>query len=81
MFDFKFTLEHLFSFSGVAETGADGYERFLRQDLPSVLPLRTAPRYSTVHPDCLWLNRLQCVGIDEINLQHLEVRFDIYALQ
>jgi Protein of unknown function (DUF3237) len=68
------------AYTGLIETGEDGYERFLRQDLPPVLPLRTAPRYSTVHPNYLWLNRLQCIGIGEIDFQQMEVRFDIYAL-
>jgi len=69
------------AYTGVADAGEDGYERFLRQDLPPVLQLRTAPRYSTAHPDYRWLNRLQCVGFGEVNVQRLEVRFDIYALK
>ena len=68
-------------YTGVTDAGEDGYERFLRQDLPPVLQLRTAPRYSTTHPNYLWLNRLQCVGFGECNMQQLEVRYDIYALK
>jgi hypothetical protein len=33
------------------------------------------------HPDYRWLDRLQCVGFGEVNVQRLEVRFDIYALK
>jgi hypothetical protein len=69
------------AYTGVVETGEDGYERFLRQDFPPILPMRSAPRYFTVHPNYLWLNRLQCVGFGEMNLQQLEVRFDVYALK
>ena len=68
-------------YTGVTDAGEDGYERFLRQDLPPVLQLRTAARYSTTHPNYLWLNRLQCVGFGECNMQQLEVRYDIYALK
>jgi hypothetical protein len=68
-------------YTGVTDAGEDGYERFLRQDLPPVLQLRIAPRYSTTHPNYLWLNRLQCVGFGECNMQQLEVRYDIYALK
>jgi hypothetical protein len=68
-------------YTGVTDGGEDGYERFLRQDLPPVLQLRTAARYSTTHPNYLWLNRLQCVGFGECNMQQLEVRYDIYALK
>lgn len=67
--------------TGVTDAGEDGYERFLRQDLPPVLQTWIAPRYSTAHPDYRWLNRLQCVGFGEVNVQRLEVRFDIYALK
>ncbi len=69
------------AYTGMTDAGQDGYERFLRQDLPPVLPLRIIPRYSTAHPNYQWLNRLQCVGFGEVNLQSLEVRFDIYALK
>jgi hypothetical protein len=57
------------AYTGVVDAGEDGYERFLRQDLPPVLQLRTAPRYSTTHPNYRWLNRLQCVGFGEVNAQ------------
>jgi hypothetical protein len=56
----------LYRYSGVADFGQDGYERFLAGD-PVVAPLRGAPRMSTGHPDFLWLNRLQCVVVGEIN--------------
>lgn len=69
------------AYTGVADAGEDSYERFLRHDLPPVQQLRVAPRYSTAHPNYRWLNRLQCVGFGEVNVQQMEVRFDIYALK
>lgn len=55
----------LYTYSGIADLGEDGYERFLAGD-PPVAPLRGAPRMATGHPDFLWLNRLQCVVVGEI---------------
>ena len=69
------------TYTGVAELGADGYERFLRGDLPSTVPLRVVPRVQTAHPDFEWLNRLQCLGIGEINTEDLVVSYDVYAVR
>ena len=69
------------TYTGVAELGADGYERFLRGDLPQTVPLRIVPRVQTAHPDFQWLNRLQCLGIGEINTEDLVVSYDVYAVR
>jgi hypothetical protein len=69
------------TYTGVAELGADGYERFLRGDLPPTVPLRVVPRVQTAHPDFQWLNRLQCLGIGEINTEDLVVSYDVYAVR
>ena len=39
------------AFSGVGDSGQDGYQKFLRQELPLSLQLRIAPRFRTAHPD------------------------------
>ena len=71
------------AYSGVVELGEDGYQKLLRgEPLPSGLPLRTAPRCSTSHPDYRWLNRLQCVGIGQsFAEERSEVVYDVYALR
>jgi hypothetical protein len=56
------------AYTGVGDLGEDGYERFLRGDLPERVPLRVAPRFLTAHPDYLWINRLQGINIGEVNL-------------
>ncbi len=38
------------SYTGVGDLGEDGYERFLRGELPESVPLRVAQRYVTAHP-------------------------------
>lgn len=69
------------AYSGVIDFGEDGYERFLRQELPPTAELRIAPRYHTAHPDYQWLNRLQCVGIGRSDSTRSEVSYDIYAMR
>jgi hypothetical protein len=68
------------TYRGVGDLGEDGYERFLRGELPTIVSLRVVPRFQTANPDYQWLNRLQCVGIGEVNLESLEVTYDVYAL-
>jgi len=69
------------SYTGVGELGEDGYERFLRGELSGSVPLRVAQRYVTAHPDYRWINRLQCLGIGEVNLERMEVGYDVYAVR
>jgi hypothetical protein len=69
------------SYSGVADPGHDGYERFLAGNPPARIPLRITPRYYTGHSAYLWLNRLQCIGIGEVDMEQMRVSYDIYALR
>lgn len=70
------------SYTGVADLGEDGYQKFLAGDPPpSVLPLRVVPRFQTSHPAYAWLNRVQCLGIGEAYLARNEVRYDVYAVR
>jgi hypothetical protein len=69
------------SYSGVADAGLDGYQRFLDGTLPARLALRVTPRCQTAHPAYLWLNRVQCVGIGEVDLERSHVTYDVYAVR
>ena len=69
------------TYSGVYDLGKDGYEKFLRQELPAVIPIRMAPRYYTAHPGYEWLNRLLCLGIGQIDTARFEARYDVYAVR
>jgi len=69
------------TYSGVSDLGADGYQRFLQGTLEPVGQIRIAPRYHTTHPDYLWLNRIQCLGIGRVDLTQLRVVYDIYAVR
>ncbi len=69
------------SYSGVGDLGEDGYERFLRGELAGKVSLRVVPRFLTAHPDYRWLNRLQCLGVGEVDLERSEVSYDVYAVR
>lgn len=69
------------AYSGVVDFGEDGYERFLRGELPTITQLRIAPRYHTAHPKYQWLNRVQCLGIGQHDGARSQVTYDIYAVR
>jgi hypothetical protein len=69
------------AYTGVAELGEDGYQKFLTGDAPPTIPLRTAPRMHTAHPDYAWVNRIQCVSVGEADPARSEVRYDVYAVR
>jgi hypothetical protein len=70
----------LVTYEGVIDLGEDGYEAFLRGDLPPLARLRAAPRLLTSHPDYLWLNRLFCVGVGEYRADTNAAKYDVYAV-
>jgi len=67
-------------YNGIADLGEDGYANFLSGKLPSVVPLRTAPRMQCAHPDYAWVNRRQFVNIGEVDFERFAVAYDVYAL-
>lgn len=69
------------SYQGVMDLGEDGYQKLLQQALPPTVQIHTAPRFQTAHPDYRWLNRLQCLGVGELDQEHNEIRYDVYAVQ
>jgi hypothetical protein len=69
------------TYGGVADFGPDGYQKFLEGNPPALVRLRITPRYYTGHSDYLWLNRLQCIGVGEVDMKQLRVTYDIYAVQ
>ena len=69
------------TYSGVADGGPDGYDMIMSNKPPAVIQLRITPRYFTAHPDYLWLNRLQCIGVGAVDMTQMRVSYDIYALR
>ena len=66
---------------GIFDLGPGGYERALRHEYDPVPPLVLAPQFVTSHPNWLWLNRLQCLGVGGVTMADLLVRFDLYAIR
>ena len=71
----------LVTYQGVSDLGENGYEMFLRGEIPSVARIRTSPQFSTSHADYLWLTRLFCVGIGEYRADANEAKYDVYAVR
>jgi hypothetical protein len=71
----------LVTYTGTVDLGPNGYEMFLRGELPSKVQLRTAPRFQTSHPDYLWMNRLHCLGIGEYRADTNMAKYDVYAVR
>jgi hypothetical protein len=69
------------AYSGVADLGEAGYQKFMTQDLPPFVELRTAPRFHTAHPAYAWMNRIQCVGIGRADMATLAATYDVYAVR
>jgi hypothetical protein len=69
------------TYSGVMDLGKDGYQKVLKQEVPAIIHLQSAPRYFTAHPGYQWLNRSQCVGVGQADMANSEVSFDVYAIR
>jgi len=70
----------LVTYRGVVDLGENGYEAFLRGELPQVARIRTSPVFSTSHPDYLWLTRLFYLGVGEYRAATNEAKYDVYAV-
>jgi len=68
-------------YQGIADLGEDGYERFLKGELPAVVKLRMSPRFVTSHSKYSWLNRLHCLGIGEYRAATNDALYDVYAVR
>ena len=69
------------TYGGVLDLGPDGYGEFAKGILPPQIALRIAPRYYTSHPDYVWMNRLQCVGVGNFERDTLRVDYDVFAMR
>ena len=69
------------SYPGYFELGPDGYKNFLEQRWPAKAPTRTTPRFDASHPNYLWLNRVQCLGIGEVRMAEHLYTYDLYAVR
>jgi uncharacterized protein DUF3237 len=68
-------------YSGVFDLGENGYDNALRERYPTRPTVQLAPRFITSHPRYQWINRLQCVGIGQVDMKKLLVEYDLYAVR
>ena len=69
------------AYRGIGDLGDDGYDKFLRGELPQTLALRTSPVLRTAHPDYQWLQRELCVAVGRVNFTQLQVEYDVFAVR
>jgi len=69
-------------YQGYYDLGPDGYRNFLARKWPMRAPTRTTPRISTGHPNYVWLNRVQCLGVGEVTIaETVTYAYDLYAVR
>lgn len=68
-------------YTGILDLGPNGYERAKRNDFEPDAPVVLTPQFITSHPDWLWLNRLQCLGVGRARMADLALGVDIYAVR
>lgn len=73
------------TYYGRLDLGEDGYQKYLQRGLEGSLPgeiqLRMVLHFHTTHPNYLWLNRLQGLGIGLIEPARPVVTYDVYAVR
>lgn len=65
--------------NGIVDFGPMGYENVIHGNLPPHIPIRTAPRFETSHPDYLWMNRMQGYGVGL--LEPAFMSFDVFGAE
>lgn len=68
------------TYSGVFDLGPEGFKKALDNDPDPNPPVVVTPIYETAAPKLAWLNRLQCIGVGRVDMQALEVSFDVYRI-
>ncbi len=71
----------LSEYGGVVDFGPDSYRLLAAGGGPRRAPVRLAPRYLTSEPRFCWMNRVQCLGVGEVNLERYLVEYDLYAFR
>ncbi len=71
------------TYHGRVDLGVDGYQRYLKDGFPpqDTIPLPMAVHFHTTHPNYLWLNRLQGLGVGLIEPARSVIAYDVYAVR
>jgi hypothetical protein len=68
------------SYGGLIEFGEDGYERMVAGNWPDMPKHQVAPRMTTAAPRYRWMNRTQFVGVGQVDMRALVIKYDVYAV-
>ena len=68
-------------YNGYFDLGENGYADFLAGRWPASAPTRTTPRFHAAHAHYLWLNRVVCLGIGEVDMHGMVYAYDLYAVR
>jgi hypothetical protein len=66
---------------GIFDLGEQGYDNALRDRFPDSASVQLAPRFMTDHPRYSWINRLQCLGVGNVDMVNSVVDYDLYAVR
>jgi hypothetical protein len=69
------------AYTGTIDFGEDGYERMIRGDYPKLPPLQINPRLMTEHPRYQWVNRSHFLGVGNVDMEALVLRYDVYTVK
>jgi hypothetical protein len=68
------------AYQGLVDLGSDGYQRASRNDFDPLLALVVTPRFNTDDPKLQWLNRVQCLGVGQVDTNISQLMLQIYAI-
>jgi Protein of unknown function (DUF3237) len=64
---------------GVIELGPDGYTKLAAGELAGNPPFCCTIHLLTAHPRYEWVNRLQLLGFGRVDMDRLEISYDVYT--
>jgi hypothetical protein len=68
------------AYQGLVDLGSDGYQRASRNDFDPLLALVVTPRFNSDDPKLQWLNRVQCLGVGQVDTTISQLMLQIYAI-
>jgi hypothetical protein len=68
------------TYGGLIEFGEDGYERMASGNWPEMPRHQVAPRLLTADKRYLWMNRTQFLGVGQVDMQSLIIKYDVFAV-
>jgi len=66
--------------SGIFDLGVNGFDQALAGHYPDTGPVVISPRFLSADLRYFWLNRLPCTGIGYVNMDALQVHYDVYGI-